>query len=69
MKELRHTDYTICPTPVGMNRTGSPRLSSPPNLPHARGDEPLDGLIDEHHVNICPTPVGMNRGKRVNVYL
>ena len=31
------------------------------NLPHARGDEPLDRIIDDVADLICPTHVGMNR--------
>ncbi len=53
--------YDICPTHVGMNRTGSHPTHTRCNLPHARGDEPIVCTNVCFVTAICPTHVGMNR--------
>ena len=46
------------PTPVGMNRrSGGPGLISG-NVPHTRGDEPIDGQLVKTYQECSPHPWG-----------
>ena len=46
------------PTPVGMNRAVPDAKGRCNRVPHARGDEPLAGLIQEVGVASSPRPWG-----------
>ncbi len=50
------------PTPVGMNRKEELRIRSFKNVPHTRGDEPINRTSMGNTTRMFPTPVGMNRG-------
>jgi len=53
----------VFPTHVGMNRIVSTRGAVHVSIPHARGDEPVDGIYSHIKNSVFPTHVGMNRSE------
>ena len=49
---------SICPTHVGMNRTGVTQTGFGIHLPHARGDEPMYPTIPPHSRKFAPRTWG-----------